>query len=108
MVSLPGGGRQRVQPIHVTELAESVCRMVEHPARISRVVELAGPQVLSYREMLAHYRAEIDKNLETIVGILNAQNERHLRAIKLQQRWNYALAAAVVVVAILAALAYWG
>lgn len=57
VVSLPGGGRQRVQPIHVTELAESVCRMVEHPARISRVVELAGPQVLSYREMLAHYRA---------------------------------------------------
>ena len=57
--------------------------------------------------MLAHHRAEIDKNLETIVGILNAQNERHLKAMKQQQRWNYALAGAVVVVAILATVAYW-
>lgn len=57
VVSLPGHGRQRMQPIHVTELAECVCRLVEHPARIGRVIELAGPQVLSYREMLANYRA---------------------------------------------------
>lgn len=56
VVSLPGRGQQRVQPIHVTELAECVCRLVEHPARIGRVIELAGPQVLSYREMLASYR----------------------------------------------------
>lgn len=56
VVSLPGRGQQRVQPIHVTELAEAVCRMVEQPAPIARVVELAGPRVLSYREMLSHYR----------------------------------------------------
>jgi uncharacterized protein YbjT (DUF2867 family) len=57
VVSLPGRGQQRVQPIHVTELAECVCRMVDHAAPIGRVVELGGPQVLGYREMLARYRA---------------------------------------------------
>lgn len=57
VVSLPGRGQQRVQPIHVTELAECVCRLVEHAAPIGRVIELAGPQVLRYREMLANYRA---------------------------------------------------
>lgn len=57
VVSLPGRGRQRVQPIHVTELAECVCRMVGHAAPIGRVIELAGPQVLGWRDMLACYRA---------------------------------------------------
>lgn len=56
VVSLPGGGQQPVQPIHVFELAEAVCRMLEHPQRIGRVVEMAGPQVLTYQEMLATYR----------------------------------------------------
>ncbi|MGH6648224.1 SDR family oxidoreductase [Aquabacterium sp.] len=60
VVGLPGLGRQRVQPIHVLELAEAVARMAEHhsPIGSSRgsVQELAGPAVLSYREMLQQYR----------------------------------------------------
>lgn len=56
IISLPGLGRQRVQPINVLELAEAVCRVVEHPGRLTRVLELAGPKVLTYREMLAVYR----------------------------------------------------
>lgn len=60
VVGLPGLGRQRVQPIHVLELAEAVARMAEHASPIASidgaVHELAGPQVLSYRDMLQHYR----------------------------------------------------
>ncbi|CAH0355045.1 SDR family oxidoreductase [Aquabacterium sp. CECT 9606] len=60
VVGLPGLGRQRVQPIHVLELAEVVARMAEHDSPIGSssgwVQELAGPAVLSYREMLHQYR----------------------------------------------------
>ena len=51
--------------------------------------------------VLARHREEIDRNLEAIVQMLNAQNERHLQTIKMQQRWNYGLTAAVAVLAIL-------
>jgi uncharacterized protein YbjT (DUF2867 family) len=56
VVSLPGRGRQPVQPIHVFEVAEAVARVLEQTAAPNRVFELGGPQVLRYREMLAHYR----------------------------------------------------
>jgi nucleoside-diphosphate-sugar epimerase len=60
VVGLPGLGRQQVQPIHVLELAEAIARMAEHGEPIApsqgAVFELAGPQVLTYRDMLQHYR----------------------------------------------------
>jgi uncharacterized protein YbjT (DUF2867 family) len=56
VVSLPGRGDQRVQPIHVFEVAESIARWLEDEQAPSGVLELAGPQALTYRDMLAHYR----------------------------------------------------
>jgi uncharacterized protein YbjT (DUF2867 family) len=56
MIALPGRGLQRVQPLHVYELAEAIVRLVEQPEAARRVHELGGPQVLTYRDMLAHYR----------------------------------------------------
>jgi uncharacterized protein YbjT (DUF2867 family) len=56
VISLPGGGAQRVQPIHVYEVAEAIARWVENEAAASGVFELAGPRAISYREMLAAYR----------------------------------------------------
>jgi uncharacterized protein YbjT (DUF2867 family) len=56
VIALPGGGAQTVQPIHVYEVAESIARWVENEAAASGVFELAGPRVLSYRDMLAAYR----------------------------------------------------
>jgi uncharacterized protein YbjT (DUF2867 family) len=56
VVSLPGGGAQRVQPIHVYEVAESIARWIENKDSASGVFELAGPKAMSYREMLAAYR----------------------------------------------------
>jgi uncharacterized protein YbjT (DUF2867 family) len=56
VVSLPGRGDQEVQPIHVFEVAESIARWLEDAQARSGVFELAGPQAISYRDMLAHYR----------------------------------------------------
>jgi uncharacterized protein YbjT (DUF2867 family) len=56
VVSLPGRGRQQVQPLHVYELAEAVARLVEHAGELRAVHELGGPASMSYRDMLAEYR----------------------------------------------------
>jgi hypothetical protein len=60
------------------------------PADISGIVDL-----------IDHHRAEIDKNFETVAAMLNVQNAHRLRAIRIQKWWNYGLAAAVVLLAIL-------
>jgi hypothetical protein len=56
-------------------------------------------------ELLNRHRFEIDKNFETVVAMLNAQKDRHLKAMELQRRWNYGLTAALAVVAVLLAVA---
>ena len=72
-----------------SEPSESV-QEVPPPADISGVIGI-----------LNRHRSEIDKNFETIVGMLNAQSARHLKAIQIQRRWNYGLTAALVILAIL-------
>ncbi|MEP6875439.1 MAG: SDR family oxidoreductase [Burkholderiales bacterium] len=56
VISLPGRGRQRVQPVHVFELAEAMVRLLEQPDAAKGTHEIAGPTPLGYREMLAAYR----------------------------------------------------
>jgi uncharacterized protein YbjT (DUF2867 family) len=56
LIVLPGRGAQRVQPLHVYELAEAIVRLVEQPQPVHEVVELGGPVAVTYREMLAAYR----------------------------------------------------
>ena len=56
--------------------------------------------------LLNAYRAEVDKNFETVARMLKAQNDLQLRAMQIQRRWNYALTAAIAIVAILAVAAY--
>jgi hypothetical protein len=57
--------------------------------------------------ILNRHRSEIDKNFEIVAEMLNAQSERHLKAIKIQRRWNYGMTAALVIVAILVIASYW-
>jgi nucleoside-diphosphate-sugar epimerase len=59
MISLPGRGRQPVQPIHVFELAEAIVRLLERKAPCRGVYTLGGAQPLDYRTMLAQYRAAL-------------------------------------------------
>ncbi len=64
IIALPGllhpGGSQ-LAPVHVQDVAEAVARICEHPKALRRVIELGGPQVMSYREMLAAYRHDAGK-----------------------------------------------
>jgi len=56
VIALPGRGGQRLQPIHVFELAECIARLLERAVPARGVFELAGGDVVSYRGMLAAYR----------------------------------------------------
>lgn len=67
--------------------------------------EPAGPAV-DVHALLAEQRTEIDKNLDTVVQMLNAQNEQLLRAIRRLQMWNAALTAGLLVAILIALLAY--
>ena len=56
VVPLPGRGRQTLQPVALSDLVDAVLRALAcRPAW--RVVEVVGPASMSYRQMLAEYRA---------------------------------------------------
>lgn len=60
VIALPGlqhPGASRIAPIAVTDVARCVARIASHPKALRRVIELNGPQILSYRAMLAAWRA---------------------------------------------------
>lgn len=56
VVGLPGHGEQRVQPVHVDDLAEAVVRLLTPGAPSRCVLDIAGQRAMTYREMLAAYR----------------------------------------------------
>lgn len=55
-------------------------------------------------EILAHHRAQVDRNLETMVEMLNAQNQKLTETIRRQRIWNIALAAGLVIASTIALL----
>lgn len=60
VIALPGlrhPGASPVAPIQVSDVARCVVRIAEHPKALRRVIELAGTEPMSYRAMLAGYRA---------------------------------------------------
>lgn len=59
VIGLPGlraPGASRVSPVDARDVAGCIARIVEHPKALRRVIELAGPETLSYRDMLTRYR----------------------------------------------------
>jgi hypothetical protein len=57
--------------------------------------------------VFARHRAEIDRNFETLAQMINALNERQLKAMQAQRKWNYGLLAALVIIAIVMIATYW-
>jgi uncharacterized protein YbjT (DUF2867 family) len=49
---VPGGGRRLQQPVHVADLAGAVLAAVERPAAAGRVYDVAGPEPVSFGELL--------------------------------------------------------
>src|SRR5688572_30548248 len=59
LVPLPGDGRQRVQPIHIDDLAELLVRLVEAKGPIRETVAAVGPAPLALREYLQSLRTQM-------------------------------------------------
>ncbi len=55
LIGLPGGGTQRLRPIHVDDLCALVCAAIEMP-QPPRVIDAVGGEELTYAQLLACYR----------------------------------------------------
>jgi NADH dehydrogenase len=54
VLPLVGGGETRFQPVFVGDVAEAVARAIDGTVAGGRVYELGGPQVKSFRELVAY------------------------------------------------------
>lgn len=52
MLPLIGGGRTRLQPIYVEDVAEAIARMLADPGTAGRTYEVAGPRVYTWHELI--------------------------------------------------------
>lgn len=67
LLPVPGDGGQRFQPIHADDLAETVARCLEGPAR--RTLDPVGPETLTLRAILERLRAWLDFPPAPVVGV---------------------------------------
>lgn len=59
VIPLPGGGHQRVQPIHIDEAAQAIGELIESNVMPRRRVALVGPTPVSLKEFLRSLRARM-------------------------------------------------
>jgi uncharacterized protein YbjT (DUF2867 family) len=52
VLPVPGGGRRLQQPVHVADLASAVLAAVEQPAAAGRRYDIAGPEPLTFADLL--------------------------------------------------------
>nr|WP_281281480.1 NAD(P)H-binding protein [Denitrobaculum tricleocarpae] len=55
-IPLPGSGDQAFQPLHLDDLGRSLVKLLEDPAAGKQVLEPAGPETLSLKDILLQYR----------------------------------------------------
>ncbi|WP_434945743.1 SDR family oxidoreductase [Luteimonas sp. SDU82] len=55
LLPLPGGGRQRIQPVHLDDLVEALVRLVEAD-RVPQSLDAVGPRALTLVEYLGLFR----------------------------------------------------
>jgi uncharacterized protein YbjT (DUF2867 family) len=61
VVPLIGGGRTRLQPVYVEDVAEAIARMLADRGTAGQTYELAGPGVYTLRELVGFALRRMDK-----------------------------------------------
>lgn len=56
VIGLPGKGDQQLQPVHIDDVCTAVVQALTSSAPMRRVINAVGPEPMSYRDMLMHYR----------------------------------------------------
>lgn len=56
---LIGGGKTKFQPIYVDDVADAVCESLVRPDAMSRVYEIGGPRVYTFKELMELMLREI-------------------------------------------------
>jgi len=59
VVPLIAGGRTRLQPIHVYDVAEAICVCASDPAKSGKTYELGGPEAYTLREVIGMIAARL-------------------------------------------------
>lgn len=62
VIPLIGGGHTRLQPIHVRDVAEAICRSMRDPATCGKVFELGGPKSYTLRELIGMIAARMGRH----------------------------------------------
>jgi uncharacterized protein YbjT (DUF2867 family) len=61
IVPIPGGGGRLQQPVHVDDVAAAVVAALDGPASIHRAYELAGPEAMTFRELVTTSAAAVGR-----------------------------------------------
>lgn len=69
IMTTPKWVRTRCQPVAVRDILEALLRAVEEPAGEDRIVEIGGPDVLTYQEMMQVYAEEAELRKRIIIPV---------------------------------------
>jgi uncharacterized protein YbjT (DUF2867 family) len=61
VIPLFGDGGTQLQPVHVGDVAEAVCRALDDEQAAGTLYELGGPEVFTYREILERLIARVNR-----------------------------------------------
>ncbi|AEH09137.1 MULTISPECIES: SDR family oxidoreductase [Protofrankia] len=66
LLPLPGGGSRLQQPVHVDDLAAAVLAAARLEVCVGRVYNLAGPEALTFRTIVAEAAAAVGRRVVTV------------------------------------------
>ncbi len=69
VLTLPAGGKQRLQPVHIDDICEAVNRWLADPEAQSQTVSCVGLEATDMRGMLDSYREQMGHSKALHIGI---------------------------------------